>query len=250
MATIPASENEFPEVLFAEGAAPGTPASGLVKAYAKSDGLLYSKDDAGTETPLGGGDVAAHLADTTDAHDASAVSFDPTGLAIIAATEVQTALEELDAAVAGGSFDPDQHMPWTIDVNAFGVPATQTNWNTITIGSAGGLHLIHNAVRDSSAAQNDEIGWDVILAAGTWTIELIHRSWSDRGIYAVSLAGSSVGTIDGYTGSDTPNTRSTINGISVASTGKKRLLLKMATKNGSSSNYRGAIQHVRLLRTA
>jgi hypothetical protein len=48
-----ASENEFPKVTFAEGAAPGTPASGLVIAYAKADGLLYSKDDAGSETPLG-----------------------------------------------------------------------------------------------------------------------------------------------------------------------------------------------------
>lgn len=50
-----ASVNEFPKVTFAEGAAPATPAAGLVIAYAKSDGLLYSKDAAGVETPLGGG---------------------------------------------------------------------------------------------------------------------------------------------------------------------------------------------------
>lgn len=106
MATIPASDNEFPEVKFAEGAAPATPAAGLVIAYAKSDGLLYSKDDAGTETALGGAAAVAHIADTTDAHDASAVSFDPTGLANVTGTEVQTAIEELDAAVSGGGIAP------------------------------------------------------------------------------------------------------------------------------------------------
>lgn len=39
----------------AEVAAPSTPASGKVRLYAKSDGNLYQKDDAGTETVLAGG---------------------------------------------------------------------------------------------------------------------------------------------------------------------------------------------------
>ena len=42
---------------FQESASPGTPASGSVLLYAKADGFLYSKDDAGTETQLGGGAV-------------------------------------------------------------------------------------------------------------------------------------------------------------------------------------------------
>lgn len=50
-----ASDNIFPKVEFLEGAAPATPAANNVRLYAKADGLLYSKDDAGTETPLGGG---------------------------------------------------------------------------------------------------------------------------------------------------------------------------------------------------
>lgn len=47
---------EFPEVT-----APSTPASGFLRAYAKTDGKLYQKNDAGTETDLssssGGGSV-------------------------------------------------------------------------------------------------------------------------------------------------------------------------------------------------
>lgn len=42
-------------LLFLEGAAPSTPAANTVRLYAKSDGLLYSKDDAGTETVVSGG---------------------------------------------------------------------------------------------------------------------------------------------------------------------------------------------------
>ncbi len=36
-----------------EQSAPSTPAAGYVVQYAKSDGLMYSKDDAGTETLMG-----------------------------------------------------------------------------------------------------------------------------------------------------------------------------------------------------
>lgn len=46
---------DIPHLEFAEAAAPGTPASGIVRIYAKTDGLLYSKDDAGVETVVTGG---------------------------------------------------------------------------------------------------------------------------------------------------------------------------------------------------
>jgi hypothetical protein len=46
---------EFFDGLFTEAAAPATPATGKVILYAKVDGLLYSKDDAGTETLVSGG---------------------------------------------------------------------------------------------------------------------------------------------------------------------------------------------------
>lgn len=39
--------------------APGTPSTGTVSLYAKADGLLYSKDDAGTETLVSGGSGGA-----------------------------------------------------------------------------------------------------------------------------------------------------------------------------------------------
>lgn len=54
-----ASDNVFPKLIYAEGAAPATPAANTVVQYAKADGKLYSKDDAGVETALGSSDVIA-----------------------------------------------------------------------------------------------------------------------------------------------------------------------------------------------
>lgn len=51
MARIQAIELDY--LQYAEGAAPETPAAGIVRIYAKTDGMLYVKNDAGVETPLG-----------------------------------------------------------------------------------------------------------------------------------------------------------------------------------------------------
>ena len=40
------------EIILAEGTAPATPAANKVTLYAKTDSLLYFKDDAGVEHPL------------------------------------------------------------------------------------------------------------------------------------------------------------------------------------------------------
>lgn len=97
----PASDNEFPKILLVEGAAPSTPASGRLKLYAKTDGTLAFKDDTGAETVIGAG-AADHIADTSDAHDASAVSIVDTG-GYFTGTDVEAALAELGAAAGGGS---------------------------------------------------------------------------------------------------------------------------------------------------
>lgn len=50
-----ASDNIFPKLIGAEGAAPGTPGAATAILYVKADGLWYSKDDAGVETLVSGG---------------------------------------------------------------------------------------------------------------------------------------------------------------------------------------------------
>lgn len=63
----------FPEV-----AAPGTPDTGYVYIYAKSDGAMYMKDDTGTETPLGGGTTNL-VADTFTLNDGGELTLDTNG---------------------------------------------------------------------------------------------------------------------------------------------------------------------------
>lgn len=88
------SDAEIVSLLFDEQASnPATPAAGFWRLYLKSDGL-YIIDDAGAVTgPFGTGDVAAHLADTTDAHDAAAISY--AGGTGMSATDVEAAIDEL-----------------------------------------------------------------------------------------------------------------------------------------------------------
>lgn len=151
MGTILASENEFPQVLFVEGAAAATPGSGLVVAYAKSDGLLYFKDDGGTEYPISqAADLAAHLADTTDAHDASAISVLDTG-GSFTGTDVEAVLAELYAAIGAGGIP-------TTTVDAKGDLIAGTADNTVArlaVGTNG-----HRLIADS--AQSTGLAWESV----------------------------------------------------------------------------------------
>lgn len=58
-----ASDNVFPRFLVSEGGSTATPAAGNVTIYAKADGLLYQKDDAGAETLLASGASGAVATD-------------------------------------------------------------------------------------------------------------------------------------------------------------------------------------------
>lgn len=156
----------------------------------------------------------------------------------------------LASAILGLPAAINEQLPWHIDLSVFMTPISHTNWNNYNYGPIAGTELALNVCNLSSGAQNDAISWDVVLGAGTWTLELLHITSTDRGIYTVVLGGSSVGTIDGYSAAATYNVRSSVTGITVSSAVKQRLTLSMKTKNASSTNYYGVIQHVQLRRTA
>lgn len=62
------------QIILSEGSAAATPSTGKVALYAKTDGLLYSKDDAGVETPVAGL-TSADIGSTIQAYDADLTTW-------------------------------------------------------------------------------------------------------------------------------------------------------------------------------
>lgn len=268
MATIPASENEFPEVLFAEGAAPATPATGLVKAYAKADGLLYSKDDAGAETALSGAAasaaIAAHEADATDAHDASAVSYDDTGNTNVTGANVQAALDAAEAAIAAGGAATSE--PFVTYSSTGGLSAERV---VATPASGGAIpYLVRKTadetVNNSSVLQNDDhllyalaaseeimFECDIWYSSGatpdmkaTWTVPAgAAIMWSTTGFdtggssHNDSFLVQASGTTLDYSGSTTPQRHARMKGqvINGANAGNLQLQWAQNTANASDT---------------
>lgn len=172
MGTIPASDNVFDHVKLAEGAAPSTPASGTGIVYLKADGLLYWKDDGGTEHAVGSGDVSAHTGDTTDAHDASAISADTTGYGNSSGTDVQGVLDDFDAAITAGGGGGGGYSPWDVPSAPNGFDREGTDASVLTgatdrasVSSAVGSGLI--SVSKSGATGDRLAGTDWAETMGT-----------------------------------------------------------------------------------
>jgi len=109
---------------------------------------------------------------------------------------------------------------------------------------------IHNGHRhNSSTAQNDEVDYNVLLAAGTWTVEVMAIATSNAGIITVLIDDASQGTMDFYAGSPSYNTIKSVTGITINSDGIYELKLKTATKNASASAYGMFLQSIELIRT-
>jgi hypothetical protein len=154
----------------------------------------------------------------------------------------------LDASnVSDWAFAND--LPWRIDIDPKNQATTHTNFNTL--GSVAGNNDHHFGYLISSGAQNALVTFTPVLAAGTWSIYFDTITFTDRGIFTISIDGVSAGTVDTYAaGAATYNVRKSITGISVATTGKKAVEFKMATKNGSSSSYVGLLTAITFIRTA
>jgi hypothetical protein len=123
-----------------------------------------STHDAATNT---------HIADATDAHDASAISFSPAGS--IAATDVQAAIEEV-ASEAGGSFTltvEEEGTPLatgatTLDFVGAGVTATGAGAEkTITIPGGSGITVEDEGSALSTAATTLDFVGAGVTASGT-----------------------------------------------------------------------------------
>lgn len=181
-----ATETGF--IQFVEGSAPSTPGTGKWRIYTKSTGL-YVVDDAGTEYgPLAADGAAAHIADSSDAHDASAISLADAG-GNTTETDVEGAIDELYGLVGGGA--------------------------AVFIDYAIGKQTGGNKTLNSTNWANVDTGWDLVLDAATGDILEVNVSafWGNENVngyldIATIVSASPVN----YLGSG-PITASTGNGI-------------------------------------
>lgn len=103
-------------------------------------------------------------------------------------------------------------------------------------------------LNESDGSQNDAISFDFACGAGTYSIELRHLAFANRGIYTIEIDASSIGTIDGYAASLTAG-RSILTGVTI-SAGAHVITLAMLTQNASATGYYGLVERLVLTRTA
>lgn len=89
-------------------------------AAAQADATQALSDAAAAQSTADGAAsaISAHIADTTDAHDASAISFDPTGLPNLTGTDVQAALESVDTRFGQLDQDITDHITDAVGAHA------------------------------------------------------------------------------------------------------------------------------------
>jgi hypothetical protein len=145
-------------------------------------------------------------------------------------------------------FVREDELPWRIDVNVL-LPRDLTVGTWLT--QQANTLLMAGWIANSPAAQNDEVGWDLIIAKGTWNLSFIAATTVASAIASVRIDDVGVGTADLYASPTVLNVTKTIAGVVVASTGKKRVSLKAATRNAlNTTGWTMAVSALGLRRTA
>lgn len=153
-------------------------------------------------------------------------------------------------AASGGTgvSTQDNVYPWEIQVSPFFPALASTGtWDTVQVNTD---YLFSGVRQNTSNTIDDSIDLaDVPLAAGTWKVEVMSSRNTNQGIVSVQFDGVEKGTVDTY-GTLAYNVVFSVASISVTTTAKVRLRLKMTSKNASSTGYYLNIEWVKLTRTA
>ena len=196
-----------------EVAAPATPATGYVRVYAKSDGLVYSKDDAGVETVVTGGGGSAS-GTKVSALPAATTPLDGTGLVPIVQAGVSKQVTVADLALrpawagnlhtAVGSGEPE--VEWQNNFLYIPGAALTPTLVTATVGRIWSYKspyaITVNRLRwmqtaGTAAASNFRFGIynpalsgnaQQILAPQTLTFTATANSWTSHSISSLTLA--------------------------------------------------------------
>jgi hypothetical protein len=169
--------------------------------------------------------------------DASSTTYTPTTAADWDSSadpgNVDDALDQLAGRVTDVEGGAAPVYPSQVSVNPF-IPSAKVGNFAVTVGTSDLMNGVY--MQSASPALHDYVEYLVLLAAGTWRVDILFYRNTNRAIATATLDGSSIGTIDEY-GTLVHNIAGSITSISVATTGVKTLRLQAESKNGSSSDY-------------
>lgn len=178
---------------------------------------------------------------------------DPTGTPTTKRTTLATFmtwLQSVSSWVKGTNIDFTTFGNWFLEVPGVAfISVIAGTWvyqgaNTGT-GNGGGFSV------QSNGAQNEEVTYKIFLNAGTYRCFVLADKDVNRGIYTITLNGSSIGTGDGYNGSRISDAKIDINAaLVIATSAVYTMNVKMATKNASSAGYYAVFRAVEFVRTA
>ena len=194
--------------------APGTPAAGNVSVYAKADGLVYGKDDAGTETAL------------SNAAAAGGGGPDPGGrLTLTTATPVMVSDVSNSTSIFYALYKHDQvpiynGTAWTMTtfteltntttdstVNPAAV-AADSNYDLFVWNDAGTLRLGRGPAWTSATGRGTGAGTtELERVLGVWTnkVDITNGPAAQRGTYVGTVRSDSASTIDWELGGSAAN---------------------------------------------
>ena len=226
-----ADQGAFTYLDATEASPPGTPASGKVRLYAKSDGRIYSKDDAGVE--YGPFDEAGGGAGTVYDDDFSAATLDAKWtelggslLDTLNTTDVSGQLHMAETAIGyavcgvyqtapGGSYVVVAKVAsWTLGSNyvqaalmfADATPTALRLFGPLYGGYGGAVNDLSYGVWSSRTARTSASDTNISMSAPLWLMAVVlgstvsfHYS-TDGTTWAASYAGVSLGFTPSYIG--------------------------------------------------
>lgn len=245
------------------GAAAAAQSAAITAAEANAASIYLPLANVGAAGSGAGNALSADDPTTTDPRTptAHAVTHASAGTDPVTPAEIgAVATSAVGAANGVASLDANAHLPAAQGANIFSrqihiaanglassVVATVGTWTPTYLRNADTGNFV-GWVNASDGAQTDAISFDFACGAGTYSLELYHLPFTNRGIYTVKIDGVAAGTVDGYAASLSPQ-RAILTGI-VLTAGQHTVTVLMASKNASASSYLGMIERMLLTRTA
>ena len=169
-----------------------------------ADGLLKQKDDAGTVTTVGAAGITTHEADTTSAHTAEGIDIVDAG-ALITATQVEAALQEIVGNLNTHTADIDAHLHASahadggtdeLTVETLATAASDTSYalkpdgvGGVAFGTVSTVGVIDDLTDVDTDKSKTPADGDVLTYDGThWNAEAATGGSADSGTIATAFS--------------------------------------------------------------